>query len=134
MIPLVVLLEAADEVFGGLVVLAGREHQERVRLLARDGVEIRGHIPLTLEVISSAGDELTLRVIVLIRHRRVVIERISVPENRGGNIYRRLVLRAYPRPLPERRGVNRFLVTRRARERKERACKQQNKKIVARRI
>ena len=93
MVPLVVLLEAADEVFGGLVVLAGREHQERVRLLARDGVEIRGHIPLTLEVIRCAGDELTLWVIVLIRHRRVVIERVSVPENRGGNIDRRLVLR-----------------------------------------
>ncbi len=93
MFPLLVLLETLDEVDGGLVALAGREHEEIVRLLARDGIILLRHIALTLEVICRARDELTLWVIVLIRHRRVVIERISVPENRGGNIDRRLVLR-----------------------------------------
>ncbi len=88
MFPLLVFLETLDEVEGGLVALTGREHQEIVRLLARDGIILLRHIALTLEVIRRARDELTLGIIVLVRDSRVVIQGIPIPKNRRRHHYR----------------------------------------------
>lgn len=81
MIPQLVFLQAAYEVFGGLITLSGRKHEEVVRLLARDGVEVFGYLALAFEIVRRAHNKLTLRIIEFVRTFRIGIQRISIIEN-----------------------------------------------------
>lgn len=73
--PAAVLVEAEDEVLGVLRPQLCCSEQHDIRLVAADSSETEtvGQVALPLQISSRAGDEQTVRVLVLIRERRVII-------------------------------------------------------------
>ena len=82
MMPAAVVVEAVDEVEGGLEALEGRANKEVVRLVMRDGVDLLRQVALLAQIITRAHYKLTLRVVEQVRTLRVIVHTVAVEEQR----------------------------------------------------
>ena len=86
MMPAAVVVQAADEVEGGLETLESGANEEVVRLVMRDGVDLLRQVALLPQIITRAHHKLTLRVVEQVRTLRVIVHTVSVVKQRGPHL------------------------------------------------
>ena len=93
MVPAAVLVQAMDEVDGGLVVLCGGEHEHGVRFRTGDGCYLVRQMSVHADIVARADDELSLGVVLLVSTLRPVHDAVAVVEEREPDFDRSIDLR-----------------------------------------